>query len=117
MDVVCIAYLNNMLVYSTNEEEHTKHVLKILKRLQDRGLQVDVDKCKFLVQRVKYLRLIISIDGISMNLEKVQCIFDWETPNSVKDIQAFLGFLNFYRQFVEQFSQCTRLLTELTKGE
>ena len=52
-----------------------------------------------------------------MDPEKVQYIFDWKMPNSVKDVQAFLEFSNFYRQFVEQFSQHTRLLTELTKGE
>ena len=59
--------------------------------------------------------MIISTDGISIDLEKVQCILDCETLNSIKDVQAFLGFLNFYKQFVEQFSQRTRLLTELTK--
>ena len=66
---------------------------------------------------MKYLGHIISTDGISMYPEKVQVIFDWETPPLVKDIQAFLGFLNFYRRFVEWFSQCVRLLIELTKEE
>ena len=117
LDVFCTAYLDNMLVYSTNKKKHTEHVLKVLKRLWDQGLQINVDKCKFSIKRVKYLRLIISTDGISMDPEKVQCILDWETPNSVKNVQAFLGFLNFYRWFVERFSQCTRLLTKLTKGE
>ena len=66
---------------------------------------------------MKYLSLIINTDGISMDPEKVQAIFDWEASTSVKDVQAFLGFLNFYRQFVEQFLQWTRLLTKLTKGK
>ena len=104
LNVFCTAYLDNMLVYSTNEEEHTKHVLKVLKQLWDRSLQVNADKCKFSVKRVKYLGLIISTDSISMDPKKVQCILDWKIPNSVKDVQAFLGFLNFYKQFVEQFS-------------
>lgn len=52
-----------------------------------------------------------------MDSAKVQAIFDWETPNLVKDVQAFLGFSNFYRQFIEQFSQQTRPLTEITKGK
>ena len=64
----------------------------MLKWLQDCDLQVDVNKCKFSVIQVKYLGLIISTDGIS---KKVQCILDWETPNLVKNIQVFLGFLNF----------------------
>ena len=115
LDVFCTAYLDNVLVYSTKKEEHTGHMLNVLKRLQDHGLQVDVDKCEFSVTWVKYLGLIISTDSISIDPEKVQCILNWETPNLVKDIQAFLRFSNFYRWFVEQFSQCTRLLTELTK--
>ena len=115
LDVFCIMYLNNMLVYSPKEEKHIEHVLKILKRLQDHGLQVNVDKYEFSVKKMKYLSLIISTDGISMDLEKVQAILNWKTPNSVKDVQAFLEFSNFYRQFVEQFSQCIKLLTKLTK--
>ena len=65
-----------MLIYSTDEKEHTKQVLKVLKQLPDRGLQIDVDKCEFLVKRVKYLGLIISTNGISMDPEKVQVILD-----------------------------------------
>ena len=67
--------------------------------------------------QVKYLGLIISTNGISIDPEKVQTIFDWETPTLVKDIQPFLGFSNFYQQFVERFSQRTRLFTKLTKEE
>ena len=67
--------------------------------------------------QVKYLGLIISTDGISMDPEKVQAIFDWEIPTLVKDVQVFLGFLNFYRQLVERFSQHIRLLTKFTKGK
>ena len=117
LDVFCIAYLNDMLVYSTYEKEHTEYMLKILKQLWDQELQVNVDKCEFSVTQVKYLDLIISTDGISMDPKKVKCIFDWETSNLMKDIQAFLRFSNFYRWFVEQFSQYTRLLTKLTKGK
>ena len=94
-----------------------RHVLEVLKWLWDCGLQVNVDKCKFSVTQVKYLGLIISTNGISMDSKKVQCILNWETSTLVKDVQAFLGFLNFYRQFVKQFSQRTRLLTELVKRE
>ena len=86
LDVFCTVYLDNVLVYSIKKEKHMRHVLDVLKRHWDRGLQVNVDKCEFLIKRVKYLRLIISTNGISMDSEKVQCIFDWETPNLVKDV-------------------------------
>ena len=71
LDVFCTAYLDNMLVYSTKEEQHMRHVLDMLKWLQDQDLQVDVDKCEFSVTQVKYLGLIISTDGISMNSKKI----------------------------------------------
>ena len=117
LDVFCNAYLDKVLVYSTKKEEHTEHILDMLKRLWDRRLQIDVDKCEFSVTQVKYLGLIISTNRISMDLEKVQTILDWETSILVKDVQTFLGFSDFYQQFVKRFSQHTRLLTELTKEE
>ena len=76
LDVFCTVYLDNVLIYSTDEKKHTEQVLKVLKQLQDHGLQVDVNKCKFSVTQVKYLGLIISIDGISINSEKVQAILN-----------------------------------------
>ena len=62
------------------------HVLDVLKRLWDCGLQVDVNKCEFSVTQVKYLGLIISTNRISMDPEKVQIILNWETPTLVKDV-------------------------------
>ena len=76
LDVFCMAYLDDVLIYSTKEEEHTEHVLDMLKRLQNRELQVNVDKCKFSIKRVKYFKLIISTNNISIDPEKVQTILD-----------------------------------------
>ena len=117
LDVFCTAYLDDVLIYSENEEERSEQVLKVLTRLKEKGLQVDIDKCEFSVTEVKYLGLIVTTDGIKMDSEKIEAILKWETPGSVKDVQAFLGFANFYRRFISRFSQRTRSLTELTKGE
>ena len=76
LDVFCTTYLDNLLVYSTNKEKHTGHILDMLKRLWDCGFQVDVNKRKFSVTWVKYLSLIISTNGISIDSKKVQCIFN-----------------------------------------
>jgi hypothetical protein len=116
LDIFCTAYLDNVLVYSNTPEEHTNHVLKVLQRLLDRGLYVDIDKCEFSVKQVKYLGLIVSTDGIKMDPEKVEAILNWETPQSIKDVQAFLGFCGFYRRFIKAFSQLTHPLNEITKG-
>ena len=75
-DVFYTAYLDDVLVYSTNKEEYTRHMLDVLKQLRDCGLQVNINKCKFSVTCVKYLALIISTDGTSMDPKKVQCILN-----------------------------------------
>jgi hypothetical protein len=67
-------------VYSNTPKEHTKHVLKVLRWLLDRGLYININKCEFSVKEVKYLGLIISIEGIKMDLKKVKAILTWETP-------------------------------------
>lgn len=111
------AYLDDVLVYSDVEEEHKEQVLKMLQRLRKRGLYVDIDKCEFFVPEVKYLGMFVGRDGIRMDAEKIKSILEWRTPKSVKEVQSFLGFANFYRRFIADFSKKVKCLTELTKGE
>ena len=68
---------------------------------------MDIDKCEFSVTEVKFLGLMFTTDGIKMNSEKVEAILKWETPDSVKDVQAFLSFANFNLRFISRFSQRT----------
>lgn len=89
----------------------------MLQRLRERGLQVDISKCDFETTEVAYLGLIVSTKGISMDPKKVACIQEWPTPRSVLDIQCFLGFANFYRRFIPEFSRLAAHLTKLTKKE
>lgn len=72
LDVFCTTYLDDVLVYSEDPKEHTSHVLKVLQRLLDRGLHVDIDKCEFSDKQVKYLGLVVATDGISMDLDKLE---------------------------------------------
>ncbi|KAI0994898.1 hypothetical protein K3495_g13281 [Podosphaera aphanis] len=115
LDNFCTAYLDDVLVYSTSEEEHRHHVNLILQKLREAGLQLDINKCKFEASEVKYLGLIISRKGIEMDLQKIECVKSWKTPSCIKNIQAFLGFANFYRRFIKSFSRIALPLTELTK--
>ena len=116
LDVFCTAYLDDILIYSKNNKEHMDHMLKVLKRLRKKGLQLDIDKCEFSVTEMKYLRLIVITKGIYMDSDKVQAIIDWESPTTVKDVQAFFGFAGFYQQFIAIFSQMTKPLTKITKS-
>ena len=77
LDVFCTAYINNILIYSNNMAEHQKYVKLVLQALCGAGLQLNVDKCKFYKTEVLYLGLIISINGVWMDLKKVETIVNW----------------------------------------
>lgn len=72
-------------------------------------------KCEIHTSKVKYLGLIVGATGIEMAPEKVAAVVNWRTPTTVKNVQAFLGFANFYRGFIQNFSFITKPLTELTR--
>jgi hypothetical protein len=108
--------VDDVLVYSSGSlEEHRDHVRKVLKRLKDAGLQLDIDKCEFEVKSTKYLGFIIEAGkGIRMDPAKVEAVVAWESPTSTKGVRSFLGFANFYRKFIRNFSEIVRPLSDLT---
>jgi hypothetical protein len=74
LDIFCTAYLDNVLVYSKDLKNYIKYTLKMLQRLLDHGLHIDIDKCEFSMSKVKYLGLIVSTEGVSMDPDKVKII-------------------------------------------
>ncbi|QSZ28681.1 hypothetical protein DSL72_003181 [Monilinia vaccinii-corymbosi] len=116
LDVFCTAYLDDILIYSENEEEHEEHVKLVLTRLENAGLQADLKKCEFNVKRTKYFGFIISIEGIEVDPEKIEIVESWAYLTTVKGIQSFLGFCNFYRRFIKDYGIIAKPLTELTKA-
>ena len=115
LDDFCTAYLDDILIYSSNELEHEEHVRKVLERLRKAGLQADIKKSEFSVRRTKYLGFIISTNGIETDPEKTAVIDQWEPPKSVKGVQSFLGFCNFYRRFIKDYGRIARPLNRLTR--
>jgi hypothetical protein len=115
LDVTVICYLDDILVYSEDPVDHTEHVREVLRRLRKHGLYARADKCEFGVESVEYLGFFMSPDGLTMDSKKVQAISDWPTPRKVKDVQSFLGFANFYRRFIHNYSDITIPLTRLTR--
>jgi transposase InsO family protein len=117
LDRFASAYLDDILIYSDTLEEHQDHLRQVLRRLSEAGLHLKPEKCEFHQREVKYLGLIIGIDGIRMDPDKVEAVRAWPTPEKLKDVRAFLGFANFYRRFIRSYSQVVRPLTRLTQKD
>ena len=115
LDKTCTAYLDDVLVYSDSKKEHRSYIREVVRRLLDAGLQIDIAKCEFETTKTKYLGLIVTPDGIEMDPEKVLAIESWLPLLSLKDMQKFLGFANFYRRFIKDFSKMTAPLNSLLK--
>ena len=110
-DNFVVVYLDDILIYSNNEQEHVGHVREVLQHLRANDLHAKPEKCSFHVDSVEYLGVIVSPDGITMDPAKVQAVLDWPTPQSIKELQSFLGFANFYRRFIDNYSGITGPLT------
>ena len=97
LGIFVTAYLDDVLVYTNSTlEEHVKHVKKVLQKLKEYKLYLQSSKCEFYTKETKYLGFIILIEGVKINLKKIQTIQEQPTPKIVKDVQSFLGFANFY---------------------
>ena len=86
LDIFCTAYIDDILIYSDDLQNHRHHVKAVLQALKDAGLHCDIKKCEFEVTEVTYLGMIVSTSGIRMDPRKVQCIVDWEAPGCLKGI-------------------------------
>jgi hypothetical protein len=116
LDEFASAYLDDVLILTDGSlKEHRKHVRQILEKMGEAGLQLDIDKCEFEVKSTKYLGFIIDAEkGVRMVPGNIKPILEWQTPTSVKGVRSFLGFANFYRRFIRNFSDLVRPFTDLT---
>jgi hypothetical protein len=115
LDIFCTAYLDDILIYSKTRSEHIQHVRMVLEKLRGAGLYAKIQKCEFLVSETKFLGIIVGKDGIRMDPEKVKTLTNWKTPSCLTDVQAFVGFANFYRRFIRNFSKIIGPMVKLTR--
>ncbi|KAK3563236.1 hypothetical protein QTP86_018284 [Hemibagrus guttatus] len=108
-----IAYIDDILVYLTSLKEHVHHIRAILSRLQQNHLYVKPEKCEFHRTTIMFLGYVISRQGVEMDLTKVQAVTEWPNPTTVKELQQFLGFANFYRRFIRNYISVAGPLTTL----
>ncbi|XP_016332899.1 uncharacterized protein LOC107681197 [Sinocyclocheilus anshuiensis] len=109
-------YLDDILIFSGSLEEHEGHVSRVLQRLLDNHLYVKPEKCEFHVTQAQFLGFIITPGHVEMDPKKVEAVLNWPIPATVKEVQRFIGFANFYRRFITNFSSVVAPLTTLTKG-
>ena len=117
LDDFALAYLDDVLIFSKTKEEHVQHVRKVLTKLREKDLPVKLSKCEFHKHSISFLGYTVSENGLGPDPNKVSAIDQWPEPKNVKDVQAVLGILNYYRKFIEGFSAIAQPLTALTRKD
>jgi len=109
-----VIYLDDILIFSNNIDDHRALVARILSKLCQYKLYLKPEKCEFEKETVGYLEMVVGGGEVRMEEKKVEAVRNWATPSRKRDLQCFLGFVNFYRKFVKDFSKIARPLHELT---
>ena len=117
LDRSLIIYLDDLLIYSSTLKQHQEHVSAVLARLRQAGLYAKAEKCQFSTSQTEFLGFVVSDQGVAMDPSKTEVITNWPVPKSVHDVQVFLGFCNFYRKFIPQYSRTAYPLTQLLRKE
>ena len=113
-----IVFIDDILVYSKNEEEHKEHLCLVLGKLREHQLYARFSKCEFWLKEVGFLGHVISGEGIAVDPNKVVTVTNWEAPTTVGEIQkSFLGLAGYYRRFIENFSKIAKPMAELLKKD
>ncbi|KAK3548130.1 hypothetical protein QTP70_004868 [Hemibagrus guttatus] len=112
-----IAYIDDILIYSASLTEHIQHMRTVLTHLKNHELYFKLEKCEFHSPTLSFLGYVLSPRGMEMDLAKVKAVTDWPEPTSVKKLQCFLGFANFYQRFIWSYSTVTGPLTSLLWGK
>jgi hypothetical protein len=117
LDKFVMVFIDDILVYSKNEEEHEQHLRIILQWLRDHQFYAKFSKCAFWLKEVPFLGHVISVEGIAVDLSKVQEVLDWKSPRSVMQIHSFLGLTRYYHWFIPNFSKITKPMTKLLEKD
>ena len=115
--IVCFVYLDDVVIYAQSLEEHEKKFDQVMERLRSANLKLQCEKCEFLKKEVVYLGYLISEEWIRPDEKKLDALRNFSVLKTVKNIQQFLGFANYYRRFVPYFSYIAKPLTLLLKKD
>ena len=113
LDKFVIVFIDDILVYSENEQDHEEHLRIVLTRLRDHQLYAKFSKCELWLKIVPFLGHVLSENGISVDPSKVQEVMDWKAPSTVHEVRSFLGLAGYYRRFIPDFSKIAKPMTSL----
>ena len=117
LDKFVVVFIDDILVYSKNKEEHAKHLRIVLTRLREHQLYAKFSKCGFWLKEVQFLGHILSAEGVAVDPSKVKDVLDWKPPTTVHQVRSFLGLAGYYRRFILDFSKVSKSITELLKNQ
>ncbi|GKA00787.1 putative reverse transcriptase domain-containing protein, partial [Tanacetum coccineum] len=115
LDKFVIVFIDDILIYSKNKQEHEEHLKLILELLKKEELYAKFSKCEFWIPKVQFLGHVIDSQGIHVDPAKIESIKDWASPKSPTEIHQFLGLAGYYRRFIEGFSKIAKPMTKLTQ--
>jgi hypothetical protein len=115
LDEFVVVFIDDILVYSKSVEEHEKHLRVVLEKLRAHKLYAKFSKCEFWLEKISFLRHILTAEGVAVDPEKVETASNWRQPTNVSEIRSFHGLAGYYRRFIEGFSKIARPMTELLK--
>ncbi|GJX82432.1 putative reverse transcriptase domain-containing protein [Tanacetum coccineum] len=115
LDKFVIVFIDDILIYSKNKQEHEEHLKIILELLKKEELYAKFSKCEFWISKVQFLGHVIDSEGIHVDPAKIEAIKDWTSPKSPTEIRQFLGLAGYYRRFIEGFSKIAKPMTKLTQ--
>ena len=115
LDKFVVVFIDDILVYSRDEQEHEQHLKIVLQTLREKKLYTKLSKCDFWLKKVLFLGHIVSVEGIIVDPTKIEAVVNWKPPRSVTKVRSFLGLVGYYRRFVKGFPIIASLLTKLLR--
>ncbi|GJT09890.1 putative reverse transcriptase domain-containing protein [Tanacetum coccineum] len=115
LDKFVIVFIDDILIYSRNKEEHVNHLRIILELLKKEKLYAKFSKCDFWIRIVQFLGHLIDSQGLHVDPAKIEAVKNWTSPTTPTEIRQFLGLAGYYRRFIKDFSKIAKSLTELTQ--
>ena len=115
LDLFVVVFIDDIWVYSRDEQEHEQHLKIVLQTLKEKKLYAKLSKCNFWLKEVSFLGHIVSVEGIRVDPAKIEAVVNWKPPRSVTEVRSFLGLVGYYRRFVKGFSVRASPLTKLLR--